>query len=105
MIKTLLILGTSFIHASLSLNPKSFARRFTAIPCAAGSAFQAMDVLLNGLNNGSEFDWGLMFVTPSQQNSSDDDEGRSVYKCKNCRYDPRDVRVFDSAVLIRAGTH
>ena len=55
--------------------------------CAAGAAFQAVDVVLNGLNNGSEFDWGLMFVTPSQQNSSDDREGRSVYKCRNCRCD------------------
>ncbi len=56
--------------------------------------------MLNGLNNGTEFDWGLMFVTPSPQNSSDDGDGHLVYKCRNCRYDRRVVRGFDSADLI-----
>jgi hypothetical protein len=58
--------------------------------------------MLEGRNNGSWFDWALTFVAPSQQNSSDDDKGDNLYKCQNCRYDPRDASVFIGAFLYHA---
>jgi hypothetical protein len=73
------------MRASLSLNPESFTRRFAAIPCAAGSAFQAVDVLMNTPVQQTNFDWGTIFVKPSKQEPGDDDD-RNVTRCRNCRY-------------------
>jgi hypothetical protein len=73
------------MRASLSLNPESFTRRFAAIPCAAGSAFQAVDVLMNTPLHQTNFDWGTMFVKPSQHGPGDDDDG-NVTRCRNCRF-------------------
>ena len=67
--------------------------------CAAGSAFHVVDVMLSKPNNRSEFDWGRMFVNPSQQNSSDSGEGYTGYKCLNCRCNSRFVPVNLNFVL------
>jgi hypothetical protein len=72
------------MRASLSLNPESFTRRFAMIPCAAGSGFQTVDVMMNAPNNASNFDWAYIFVNSSQQTSSDA-EDRSTIRCANCR--------------------
>jgi hypothetical protein len=72
------------MRASLSLNPESFTRRFAMIPCAAGSVFQTVDVMMNAPENASNFDWAFIFVNSSQQTSSDA-EDRSIIRCANCR--------------------
>jgi hypothetical protein len=75
---------SSSMRASLSLNPESFTRRFAMIPCAAGSVFQTVDVMMNAPENASNFDWAFIFVNSSQQTSSDA-EDRSIIRCANCR--------------------
>ena len=75
---------SSSMRASLSLHPESFVRRFAMIPCAAGSVFQTVDVMMNAPDNASNFDWAFIFVNSSQQTSSDS-EDRSIIRCANCR--------------------
>jgi hypothetical protein len=74
----------SLMRASLSLNPDSFTRRFAMIPCAAGSIFQTVDVMMNTPSNTSNSDWGVIFVNSSQQKLSDVEDG-NIIRCKNCR--------------------
>ena len=75
----------SFMRASLSLNPKSFANRFALIPCAAGDLFQAVDVNMHSPQIDTIVDWGTSFVSPSQENA-DDDPGDHLIRCRNCRF-------------------
>ncbi len=72
------------MRASLSLNPSSFTRRLSVIPCAAGDVFQAVDVNMHAHSDHSLVDWGTAFVSPSQENATDgSDDG--VITCRNCR--------------------
>lgn len=85
---SLTLRSSSYMFASLSLNPESFSRRFAVVPCAAGSSFQAVDVMMNTPTHVSNFDWGSMFVKPSQQSSFDHEDANgneNITRCKNCR--------------------
>lgn len=87
------------MRASLSLNPESFARRFAMTPCAAGSVFQTVDVIMNAPDNASNFDWAFIYVNSSRQTSSDA-EDRGIIRCTNCSHSIRLDDVVKQQVLL-----
>jgi hypothetical protein len=77
----------SFIRASLAMNADSFVDRFSAIQCAAGSAFEAVDLNIESRND--ELIWEMTSLSTSQsQDEPDDDHGNRPFKCRNCRLSP-----------------
>jgi len=73
-----------FIRASLAMNLNSFVDRFTAIQCAAGSAFEAVDLNIESRND--ELIWEMTSVSASQsQDAPSENHVNGPYKCHNCR--------------------
>jgi hypothetical protein len=76
-----------FIRASLALNQHSFVERFSAIQCAAGAAFEAVDLNIESRND--ELIWEMTSVSsasPSYETrSSEHLAADGPYKCQNCR--------------------
>ena len=83
----------SFIRASLSMNPDSFIDRFTAIPCAVGSAFEAVDLNIERRND--ELIWEMTSVSASQsQEDGGEHHDNHPFKCRNCRFVNRHRLLF-----------
>ena len=66
------------------MNADSFVDRFSAIQCAAGSAFEAVD--LNIERRNEELIWEMTSLSTAQsQEEPGDDRGNRPFKCRNCR--------------------
>jgi hypothetical protein len=74
----------SFIRASLAMNPDSFIDSFSAIQCAAGDTFEAVDLSIESRND--ELIWEMTSVSASRpQPAPSNGPASGPYNCHNCR--------------------
>jgi hypothetical protein len=87
-----------FIRASLTLNPLTFVERFSAIQCAAGAAFEAVDLNIESRNDELIWEMTSVSASPSHETPSSEHRADGTYKCQNCRWYPFSAPPFACCV-------